>query len=172
MRWFWIDRITHLEKGKTAGAVKNVTLAEEHLHDHFPGYPVNPPSLMIEGMAQTGGILAGSAVNFRENIVLAKISRAVFHRLVRPGDQLLFESKLVHTGPDGHRAETTITCEGEPVAESSMMFVNLNANDHQQKDRDGVFVFTEGFMQLLRECPGFDPEDYPSCDETSGGDDA
>ena len=162
MRWFWIDRITHLEKGKTARAVKNVTLAEEHLHDHFPGYPVNPQSLMIEGMAQTGGILAGSAVEFKENIILAKITRATFHRLVRPGDQLLLESKLVMSSPEGHRAETTITCNGELVAESSMMFVNLNAGNEHEKGKDGVFVFTDAFMQLLRECPGFDWKDYPS----------
>jgi len=167
MRWFWIDRITHLEKAKTAGAVKNVTLAEEHLHDHFPGYPVNPQSLMIEGMAQTGGILAGSTVGFSENIILAKISKATFYRLVRPGDQLIFESELVMTSPEGHRAETTITCEGELVAESSMMFVNLNAGNEAERDADGVFVFTDAFMQLLRECPGFDPGDYPS-----GGDNA
>jgi len=165
MRWFWIDRITHLEKGKTAGAVKNVTLAEEHLHDHFPGYPVNPQSLMIEGMAQTGGILAGSTVDFRENIILAKITKAVFHRLVRPGDQLRFESELVMTSPEGHRAETTITCDGELIAESSMMFVNLNVGNDVERDRDGVFVFTEGFMQLLHECPGFDLADYPVGDD-------
>jgi len=167
MRWFWIDRITHLEKAKTAGAVKNVTLAEEHLHDHFPGYPVNPQSLMIEGMAQTGGILAGSAVGFSENIILAKISRATFHRLVRPGDQLIFESELVMSSPEGHRAETTIRCGDELVAESSMMFVNLNANNHHEKKRDGTFVFTKAFMQILRECPGFDPSEYPA-----GGTDA
>ena len=57
MRWFWIDRFIEFESGSYAKSVKNVTLAEEHLHDHFPGFPVMPGSLMIEGLAQTGGIL-------------------------------------------------------------------------------------------------------------------
>ena len=152
MRWFWIDRITHLEKGKTARAVKNVSLAEEHLHDHFPGYPIMPQSLMIEGMAQTAGILAGSTVDFKANIILAKVSRATFHRLVRPGDQLVFEAELVESRPEGHRTETRVTVDGELVAESSMMFVNLNSGTEQ----DSVFVFPDAFMQLLRECPNMD----------------
>ncbi|KPJ52661.1 MAG: hypothetical protein AMS16_06105 [Planctomycetes bacterium DG_58] len=152
MRWFWIDRITHLEKGKTARAVKNVSLAEEHLHDHFPSYPIMPPSLMIEGMAQTAGILAGSTVDFKTNIILAKVSKATFHRLVRPGDQLVFEAELVESRAEGHRTETRVTVDGELVAESSMMFVNLNSGP----DNLGMFVFTDALMQLLRECPDID----------------
>ena len=163
MRWFWIDRVTHLEKGKTARAVKNVTLAEEHLHDHFPGYPVMPGSLLIEGMAQTGGILAGSTVDFKRNIILAKVSKATFHRLVHPGDQLIFESELVESHPEGHRAQTRITVDGELVAESSMMFVNYDSGD----EKEGVFVFTDSLMALLRECLGL--ESNPNA---SGGHDA
>ena len=152
MRWFWIDRVTYLDKGRTARAIKNVSLAEEHLHDHFPGYPVMPQSLMIEGMAQTGGILAGSASDFKENIVLAKVSNAVFGRLVRPGDQMMFESTLVDSGPSGYRAETRITVAGEVVAEASMMFAAIPVGP----DGDNAFVFKENLMALLRECPGFD----------------
>ena len=149
MRWFWIDRVTYLEKGKTARAIKNVSLAEEYLHDHFPNYPVMPQSLMIEGMAQTGGILAGSTIDFKGNIVLAKVSKATFHRLVFPGDQMVFEANLVESCPEGHRTETRITVNGELVAESSMMFVNLSSNNHGGR---GVFVFTDAFMTLLRGC--------------------
>ena len=73
MRWFWIDRFIEFESGQRATAVKNVTLAEEHLHDHFPGFPVMPGSLMIEGMAQTGGILLGETHQFEHIVILAKI---------------------------------------------------------------------------------------------------
>src|ERR687898_46307 len=75
MRWFWIDRFIEFESGKTAKAIKNVTLAEEHLHDHYPGFPVMPGSLMLEGMAQTGGILLGEANDFRHIVILAKIPK-------------------------------------------------------------------------------------------------
>jgi len=64
MRWYWIDKFLEFESGSRAKAVKNVSLSEEHLHDHFPGFPVMPASLMIEGMAQTGGILLGEVNDF------------------------------------------------------------------------------------------------------------
>ena len=86
MRWIWIDRFKEFESGKRAVAIKNVTLAEEHLHDHFPGFPVMPECLMIEAMAQTAGILVGEAKNFQEKVVLAKIKKAVYFNFVKPGD--------------------------------------------------------------------------------------
>src|SRR4051812_31658678 len=61
MRWIWIDKFLEFRSGQFARAIKNLTLAEEHLHDHYPGYPVMPASLIIEGLAQTGGILGGEA---------------------------------------------------------------------------------------------------------------
>ena len=73
---------------KAAVSIKNVTLAEEHLHDHFPGFPIMPECLMIEAMAQTAGILVGEAKKFQEKVILAKIKKAVFHDYVRPGDTL------------------------------------------------------------------------------------
>ena len=78
MRWFWIDRFIEFEQGRRAVALKNVSLAEEHLHDHFFGYPVMPHSLVVEGIAQTGGLLVGECNEYKERVVLAKISKALF----------------------------------------------------------------------------------------------
>src|SRR5439155_12820446 len=86
MRWIWIDKFVEFTPRTSATAVKSVTLAEEHLHDLYPGFPIVPHSLIIEGMAQTAGILVGEARNFAEKVILAKIGRATFHRLVRPGE--------------------------------------------------------------------------------------
>ena len=52
MRWFWLDRFTEFVSGSQATAVKGVSLSEDHLHDHWPSYPVMPNSLVAEGMAQ------------------------------------------------------------------------------------------------------------------------
>jgi len=71
MRWIWIDRFVSFEPGKSATALKNLSLAEDHFADHFPGYPVMPAPLMLEGLAQTGGILVGDANGFAKNVVLA-----------------------------------------------------------------------------------------------------
>ena len=75
MRWIWIDRFTEFVSGDRAVAVKNVSRAEDYLEQHLPGYPIMPPSLMIEGMAQTAGILVGEARQFTEKVILAKIRR-------------------------------------------------------------------------------------------------
>ena len=80
------DRVTAWEPERLASCYRaSLTLAEEHLHDHFPGYPVMPASLMIEGMAQTAGILVGSVNRFREKVILAKIAQAVFEADSFPG---------------------------------------------------------------------------------------
>ena len=87
--------------GKSARAVKNLSLAEDHFADHFPGYPVMPASLILEGLAQTGGILVGEANDFREKVVLAKVPRARFHREVLAGEQLIYEVEMLHLRPEG-----------------------------------------------------------------------
>ena len=75
MRWFWIDRFTEFESGRAATAIKNVSLAEEYLHDHFPGAPVMPNALVIEGLAQTGGLLVAEHSGFENRVVLAKVAK-------------------------------------------------------------------------------------------------
>ena len=56
MRWIWIDKFTEFTSRSSATAIKNVSLAEEHLHDLYPAFPIVPHSLIVEGMAQTAGI--------------------------------------------------------------------------------------------------------------------
>ena len=68
MRWYWIDRFIEFESGRRAKAVKNITLAEDHLHDHFPFFPLMPNSLIIEGVAQTGGLLVCESTGFQEKV--------------------------------------------------------------------------------------------------------
>src|SRR5205085_10795186 len=101
MRWIWIDRFLEFQRGKSARAVKSLSLAEDYFADHFPGYPVMPGALILEGLAQTGGILVGEANDFREKVVLAKIPWARFHRDVMAGDELTYEVALVHLRSEG-----------------------------------------------------------------------
>ena len=79
--------------GTRATAVKGVALSEEHLHDHWPHYPVMPNSLVAEGMAQAGGLLVSEIYRFSELVVLAKFSKCVFHGLVRPGETLTLSTR-------------------------------------------------------------------------------
>ena len=151
MRWIWIDKCIEFESGRRAVAIKNVSLAEEHLHDHFPGYPVHPPTLMIEGMAQAGGILVGEAFDFREKVVLAKVSKAKFHRHVVPGDQIRLEASVIgEVRPEGALIEGRITCNGDLVAEIQMMFAHLDQSRTPIEVGEENFVFNEDFIRMLR----------------------
>ena len=154
MRWFWIDRFEQFEPGKRAVAVKCVTLAEEHLHDHFPFYPVMPNCLILEGMAQTGGILVGQIRNFEEKVVLAKVTKAVFHRHVRPGDSLRYEAVLENISEAGASIAGTATCQGERVAEIALMFSHVDQNMAGMEFPEENFVFHDNFRLLLNSLKG------------------
>lgn len=150
MRWIWIDRFESFESGRRAVALKNVTLAEDHLHDHFPGFPVMPASLMIEGMAQTAGILVGEARQFAEKVILAKVKRAAFTRLVRPGEQLRYEAEIEHLTEAAAGTVGRITSSGEPVGEVDLVFSHIDQNMSGLEFPKENFVFTEQFLSLLK----------------------
>src|ERR1700748_3830801 len=107
MRWTWIDRFVTFESGKSATAVKNLSLAEDHFADHFPGFPVMPAPLILEGLAQTGGILVGEADGYSKNVVLAKMS-ATFHREATPGETLTYTATIIDRGDTGARVRGAV----------------------------------------------------------------
>ena len=101
MRWYWIDRYTEFESGKHAAAIKGISLAEDHLHDHFPGAAIMPNSLILEGMAQTAGLLVSEHFYFRRDIVLAKVARVAFHAPIFPGQVLTYQAQIEDLKDDG-----------------------------------------------------------------------
>ncbi len=143
MRWFHVDRFEVLEKNKYARAIKCVTMAEEHLHDHFPGYPVVPSALSIESMAQTAGVLAGYTYDFKKNVILAKVEKAFFPRIVRPGDRIIIEAWLDEIKTEGCWTHCKMSVDGDEVASANIIFVHL------EDQLPESFVFTDSFMDLL-----------------------
>lgn len=150
MRWIWIDKFVEFNSGESAVAVKNVTLAEEYLHDHFPSFPVMPESLMIEAMAQTSGILVGEAKNFKEKVILAKVKRAVFYDYVTPGDTLKLAAKIESLTPEAASTSGKITLSDKLIAEIDLMFSHIDQNLAGKEFPKENFVFTETFESLLR----------------------
>jgi 3-hydroxyacyl-[acyl-carrier-protein] dehydratase len=150
MRWIWIDRFVEFTPRTSATAVKNVSLAEEHLHDLYPNFPIVPHSLIIEGMAQTAGILVGEARNFSEKVILAKIGRATFHRLVRPGETIAFHATIDQLSEQGASITGRVTSSQNLVAEIELMFSHIDQNLAGLRFPEHNFVFTEQFTELLK----------------------
>ncbi len=149
MRWIWIDRFLSFESGKCARAVKNLSMAEDHLADHFPGYPVMPATLMLEGLAQTGGILVGEANDFREKVVLAKIPKARFAREARAGEQLTYEVEILTLREEGASIAGRIRVGEELLGEAEIFFAHLDQARSRQVFGEQNFVFSGEFKHLL-----------------------
>src|SRR5213076_640698 len=153
MRWIWIDRFLAFESGKTARALKNLSLAEDYFADHFPGYPVMPAPLILEGLAQTGGILVGEANDFREKVVLAKVPYARFHRDALAGEQLVYDVTVLVLRSEGASVQGRVFAgtgpNAELIAEAEIFFAHLDQSRSQQLFGDRNFVFSGELKHLL-----------------------
>src|SRR5579864_6411417 len=149
MRWLWIDRFVEFRSKHSARAVKNLSLAEDCFAEHFPGYPVMPGPLILEGLAQTGGILVGEANDFREKVVLAKIPWARFQRDALAGEQLIYDVELVNLRPECATIQGRVTSDGAPVAEAEILFAHLDQARSRQLFGDHNFVFSGELKHLL-----------------------
>jgi 3-hydroxyacyl-[acyl-carrier-protein] dehydratase len=144
MRWYWIDRYIEFESGRYAKAVKNISLAEDHLHDHFLGYPMMPNALVIEGLAQTGGLLVCEASAFVEKVILAKIPKVEFFCEALPGDTLTYTTTIQDLKPEGARIDAT-SHKGDVLhARAEIVFAHLNDPEV------GTFFAPEVFLQMMR----------------------
>ncbi len=149
MRWIWIDRFLEFEPRKRAVAIKNVSLAEEHLHDHWEPYPVMPAALMIEGMAQTAGILVGQARDFKEKVILAKIAKAQFDDIVTPGDQITYQAEIEHMSDEAASTRGVVLKNGQLIGQVDLMFSHIDQNLAGMEFPEENFVFTGQFERLV-----------------------
>lgn len=149
MRWIWIDRFVEFEHGKRARALRNLSHAEDHFAEHFPGFPVMPASLMIEGLAQTGGILVGEANDFKEKVVLAKVVKASFHRECVPGETVHYDVEILHLAPEGASIAGRVLVDGELVGEAEIFFAHLDQARSRQMFGDHNFVFSGQLKHML-----------------------
>ncbi len=117
-----VDRILEIEEGKRVVGVKNVTINEPFFQGHFPGHPIMPGVLIVEGMAQTGGMLLLGTLDEPDTKVVyfMSIDNIKFRKPVRPGDQLVFEVELIQVRGKIARTRGVARVDGEVVAEAEM----------------------------------------------------
>ena len=120
-----IDRILELELGKRIVGLKNVTMNEPYFMGHFPDYPIMPGVLILESLAQAGGILVKKTLNLSDDklMVLLGLDKAKFRKPVFPGDQLRLEVELISLRPRSVKAKGKAFVEGTLVAEAEMFTV-------------------------------------------------
>ena len=149
MRWMWIDEITDFQPNQRMVAIKYIKADEEYLRDHFPDEPIYPASLMIEGMAQTAGILVGETRKFAENVILGKIRRAEFTDYARPGDQLRYHARIESHDQQAAVTSGVVTKNGIEIGRIDLIFSHVNQAIAGLDLPSHNFVFDGNFESLM-----------------------
>lgn len=164
MRFLLVDRLLQIEKGKRLVAAKCVAMSEDYFTDHFPGFPVLPGSLILEGFEQASHLLVGISSDFTRAATLRRVSRGSFRHLVRPGDRLLLQVTLTHFAETEARVQADATSEGQRMADAQLEFELKDArHDPEAGERclrlkefyhlltvDAVTVAGESWVQHVR----------------------
>ncbi len=125
-----IDRVLEVVPGEKAVAIKNVTFNEPQFTGHWPGNPVMPGVLMLEAMAQTGGILLLSdRAELGRNALFGGLDDVRFRRQVIPGDQLRFEATMIRRKGDVGKVHVVASVDGQVAVEGDFLFALTNEEE-------------------------------------------
>ncbi len=156
MRYFLIDKVTELRIGERARGVKNVTLSDEVLHDHFPDYPIMPGMLILEGAAQLAGFLLEMTFNREERpprrALLVKVEQAKFRDTTGPGDQLDIEVAMDSTLETAAMVRVDVRVGERQIARGSLSFV-MKEIDSQRIHEQRRYVYELWTRDLELPCP-------------------
>ncbi|NLE38550.1 MAG: beta-hydroxyacyl-ACP dehydratase [Pirellulaceae bacterium] len=130
MRFILLDRITELYPGDRISAVKNLTMAEEYLGDHFPLFPVMPGVLMLEAMIEAGAWLIRATDDFAHGIVvLRKASNIKYGQFVQPGQTLEVSAEIVDRSDSETRIKARGTMHGRLTVAGRLTLSSYNLAD-------------------------------------------
>lgn len=119
-----VDRILELEIGKAIVGLKNVTINEPYFQGHFPGEPVMPGVLILEGMAQAGALLAYKSIPDTigsKLVYFAGLDGVRFRKVVRPGDQIIYRLEIIKLKSKLSKMSGWAHVDGQLVAEAELM---------------------------------------------------
>ena len=130
MRFTLVDRILALTPGKSITTIKNLSLAEEYLADHFPGFPVLPGVLMVEAMIQSSAWLMKSTEDFAYSTVLLRQAKAVkFNSFVTPGKTLQVQIEVVSQNGAEWTVKGSGTVDGQSAVSARLVMQRMNLRE-------------------------------------------
>jgi 3-hydroxyacyl-[acyl-carrier-protein] dehydratase len=150
MRFYLIDRIVEFRAGEAAAATKNVTLSEDFFADHFPRRPVMPGMLLVEGMAQLASVLLEDALRTRHGTDvrahLTGIERTKFREMVKPGDTVRYEAKLLSLDAAAGKAGCRALVGDREVTSTNLLFGFREVRDEtlRRNRRAALDLWMEG----------------------------
>jgi 3-hydroxyacyl-[acyl-carrier-protein] dehydratase len=122
MRHYHVDRVVELELGVRAVGIRTVSLADDVFTDHFPGNPVLPGVYLLEGLAQTAGVLIARTTEMRKVALMASIDRARFTSFARPGDSVRLTIEVEARDDSSARVRGTAQVGDREVAAARITF--------------------------------------------------
>lgn len=151
-----IDRIETICHGKYITAVKCISLSDDVFNEHFPGYPIFPGSLVLEGLAQLGGSFFEITMKERglpiKRAVLTIVRQFKLRRPAGPGDRLQYRAEILSMQDDYGVAKVLATLDNEPCAEGELMFHFVTLpNEKIQQSREELYGIVTKDMKVLND---------------------
>lgn len=148
MKFCLVDRITELTPGESISTIKNVSLAEEYLQDHFPGFSVLPGVFMVESMVQTCAWLSRVTDDFAFSTLLLKQARAVkFNNFLKPGQTLSVKATLKKNDDNTATFQASGTVGELSAVSAKLVLSKQNLKDHRPDMADS----DERVLQSMKE---------------------
>jgi 3-hydroxyacyl-[acyl-carrier-protein] dehydratase len=151
MRFVLIDRITEVTRGEALVAVKNLSLSEEYLSDHFPGFPVMPGVLMLEALTQAGAWLIRDMEDFAHSIILLKQAKTIkYGSFVEPGRQLELRVNLVSHDDRETSFKGVGLIDGQEMVKGRITLSRWNLRDRNPELHRTDAAIVEGLRELYQ----------------------
>lgn len=152
MRFLLIDRITELVPQKSITALKNLSLAEEYLADHFPGFPVMPGVLMLETLVQAGAWLIRQAEDFAHSTIMLKEARAIrYNSFVAPGNSLIVQMTVRKQTGNVWEFNGAGTVNGDSAVSAKLTLESFNLSDRNPSLAESDLLRTKTYRDLFQQ---------------------